>query len=73
MLRKIKKCPLVAITRAGNTISFNHDVIVKGVISVELSVESVVEISIEFFKKGIDIISVTIDESKMDNVETEVL
>lgn len=70
---KIKNCPLVAITKKGNIVLFERDVKVKAGVSLELTTESIVEISIELFKKGIDIISVTIDEAKMNYIGIEVL
>lgn len=73
MLRKIENCPLVLTLRNGNTMLTNHDVIVKGVSCLELTVESIAQISAEMFVNGIDIISVTIDESRMNDVEMEVL
>lgn len=73
MLRKIENCPLIAVARNGNIILFNYDVIVKGVITLELTIESVAEISIELFKKGIDIYTVAIDESRMNYMGIEVL
>lgn len=73
MLRKIENCPLVAITRNGNIILFNHNVIVKGTATSDLTVESVVEISLELYKNGIDIITVSIDKNRMHCIEMEVL
>lgn len=70
---KIKNCPLVAITKKGNIVLFERDVKAKAGVSLELTAESIVEISIELFKKGIDIISVTIDEAKMNYIGIEVL
>lgn len=70
---KIKNCPLAAITKKGNVVLFERDVTVKTSISLELTAESIVKISIELFKKGIDIISITIDESRMNYIGIEVL
>lgn len=70
---KIKNCPLVAITKKGDVVLFERDVTVKTGVSLELTAESIVEISIELFKKGIDIISITIDESRMNYIGIEVL
>lgn len=68
---KIKNCPLVAITKKGNIVLFNYDVTVKGVITLELTTESIAEISIALYKKGIDIVSVDIDEARMNYMEVE--
>lgn len=73
MLQKIKNCPLAAVTRNGNIILFNHDVIVKGILTIDLTVESIVEVSISLYKRGIDVISVTIDEARMNYIGIEVL
>lgn len=71
MPREIKNCPLVAITRKGDIILFNYDVVVKGAITLELTTESIAEISIALYKKGIDIVSVDIDEARMNYMEVE--
>lgn len=71
MPREIKNCPLAAITKKGNIILFNHDVTVKGAIILELTTESIAEISIELYKEGIDIVSVDIDEARMNYIEVE--
>lgn len=73
MLRGIKNCPLVAILRNGKILLFNHDVVVKGVVTLELTVESIATIAAEMFLDGIDIASVTIDKSRMNYAEIEVL
>lgn len=70
---KIKNCPLVAITKKGTIVLFERDVTVKAGIYLELTAESIVQISIELFEKGIDIISVTIDEARMKYIGIEVL
>lgn len=71
MPREIKNCPLVAIMRKGDMILFDYDVVVKGVITIELTTESITEISIELYKRGIDIVSVDIDEARMNYMEVE--
>lgn len=73
MLRKIENCPLVVILRDGKLLLFNHDVIVKGISMLELTVETIAQISAELFSKGIDIASVTIDESRINYIGIEVL
>lgn len=73
MLRKIKNCPLVAILRNRNIIIFSHDVTVKGIVTLELTGECIAQISAEMFEKGIDIISLDIDESRMNYKGIEVL
>lgn len=73
MLREIKNCPLVAILRNGGTFLFSHDVTVKGVITLELTLETIATIATEMFLKGIDIVSVSVDEGKMNYEGIEVL
>lgn len=75
MLRKIKNCPLVAITRNGNIFLFNYDVTVKTSVlfTYELTTQSIAEVSVALYKQGIDIVNVTIDEARMKYIEIEVL
>lgn len=73
MLREIKDCPVVATLRNGKLLLFNHDVTVKGVIMLELTVECIAQISAELIMQGIDVISVSIDEARMNYMEIEVL
>lgn len=72
MLRKIENCPLVATLRNGKLLLFNYDVTVKGIAILELTVESIAQISAELFLKGIDIVSVDIDEARMKYIGIEV-
>lgn len=73
MLRRIKNCPLIATLRNGNIIVFSHDVTVKGVICMDLTGETIAEISRKMILKGIDISSVAIDEARMNYKGIEVL
>lgn len=72
MLRRIKKCPLIGKLRNGEIINFEYDVIVKGM-AKELTVESLVEISVFCLRKGMDVYSVIIDEEKLDYSKMEVI
>lgn len=74
MSRIINNCPLVAILRNGNVYLFNHDVvIINNVFYTELSTKSIIEISEELYMKGIDIVSLFVDESRMKYKEVEVI
>lgn len=73
MLREIKDCPLIATLRDGNLLSFTHDVTIKGLITPELTLVSIATITAELSLKGIDVISVSIDEAKIKHKYMEVL
>lgn len=73
MIRKIKDCPLIAVLRNGKQLLFTHDVVIKGIIVLELTVETIVEISTEMFLEGYDIQTVSIDETRLDYTKMEVL
>lgn len=73
MLREIKDCPLIATLRNGKLLSFSHDVTIKGLIVPELTLVSVATIAAELSLKGVDIMSVSIDEAKVKYEYVEVL
>lgn len=64
--RKIENCPLFAMLRNGRFLLITCDVEVEDeLFSKELTGETVAKISTELFKRGYDIESLSIDESRM--------
>lgn len=73
MGHEIKNCPLTAILKGGGMILFNSDVTVEGNVVFSLTAESVAKISTELYMKGLDVLSVNIDEARIDYIGIEVL
>ena len=72
MQRKIKNCPLIATLRNGNLFLFSHDVnITNDLFITGLTGETIANISIELYIKGIDIGSLVIDENRMNYATAE--
>lgn len=71
-MREIKDCPLVATLRNGGIFAFTHDAeITNNLFVTELTSKSIAVISTELFKKGIDIVSLSVDESRMNYAKEE--
>lgn len=71
---KIESCPLIAILRDGNIMLFNHNVIVENnIFTAVLTSESVAKISAELFKKGYDIVHLSIDKSRIKYQEVDLI
>ena len=73
MQTEIKKCPLIGFLRNGkDMILFQHDVVVESDNFLKkLTSESIANISTELFKKGYDIASLSIDESRISYMSAE--
>lgn len=71
-IRKIENCPLFAMLRNGRFLLLTCDVEVEDeLFSKELTGETVAAISTELFKRGYDIESLSIDESRIKYVSAE--
>lgn len=63
----IKNCPLFAILRNGNIITFFHDVeiVKKDYFYKELTNETIAKLSIYLYKKGFDAMYISVDQSRI--------
>lgn len=65
----------MAITKNGEAVFFERDVTVtnSNLFIYELTIETIAEISTELFRNGIDVVSISIDEARINYIEIEVL